>query len=326
LNVWVTPSQEVFIAIPTPRAFTKSTIQAWHFTWGSSILLLHHNPDAQSSVWATRQSKGTTMDDSRPTVLYKYKDISGCGMSHFEDLLSSNRLWYSSPNDFNDPFDCRCVYDVNNTRESIVNRLVSYLMQRNGMSELDARNEAEREVSTGPQGVKVWQEDRIKLLSLQAANTGILCLTSSHQDFLMWTHYAGRHTGICIQFRISDQSDEGQLGFIAKAMRVEYSERCPIINLVAEESTEVVRKAFLTKAECFRHEQEWRQVRYGERSGMKDVPRGIVGAVILGCQIERKDRDRVVELCAAYESDIEIVAATLNPERYALAFELQDIV
>jgi hypothetical protein len=56
LDVWVGQSQEAFMAMPTSRAFAKSTTWASHFTV-SSIILLLRNPDAQQRrVWATRRA------------------------------------------------------------------------------------------------------------------------------------------------------------------------------------------------------------------------------------------------------------------------------
>ncbi len=53
LDVWVTQTQEAGIAMLNSVAFANSTTRTSHVT-GSSILLLLRNPDAQSSVWATR--------------------------------------------------------------------------------------------------------------------------------------------------------------------------------------------------------------------------------------------------------------------------------
>ena len=61
------------------------------------------------------------MARERPIVLYKYKDISGAGIDHVEDMLRARRIWFSCAPEFNDPFDCRCVFDVGNPREEFSN-------------------------------------------------------------------------------------------------------------------------------------------------------------------------------------------------------------
>ena len=174
------------------------------------------------------------MSHDRPITLYKYKDLSGEGIGHVEDMLRNNRLWYSSPLNFNDPFDCRCVFDIGNTREEIVFRKAAFLAKRNGITLADALAQADGEIPTEPRELEHWQTQQIEGHSRRAANTGILCLTSLCDNFIMWTHYAKNHTGICIQFRARDVSEEEHLDFIAAAQPVEYADRCPMINIVRD--------------------------------------------------------------------------------------------
>jgi hypothetical protein len=107
---------------------------------------------------------------------------------------------------------------------------------------------------------------------------------------------------------------------------VEYADRCPVINIVRDGTPDIVRKAFLTKSTPFRYEREWRIVRLDEGEGLKTIPNGIIGAVILGCQIDPVDADRVVSACAAYDGDVEIVRSQLDPETYGLTMKLEKTV
>ena len=266
------------------------------------------------------------MPHDDPIALYKYKDLSGDGIGHVEDMLEENRLWYSSPLKFNDPFDCRCVFDIGNTREEIVLRKAAFLVRRKGTTLADAIAQANGDIPTEPQEVDQWQKQQIEGHSRRTANTGILCLTPVCDDFIMWTHYAKNHTGICIQFRVRDAREEGHLDFIAAAHAVEYADRCPTINFVRDGTVDIVRKAFLTKSTPFRYEREWRIVLMDQGPGLKPIPKGIVGAVILGCQIDPAARERVVNACAKYEGDVKIVRATLDPETYGLTMNLEKIV
>lgn len=266
------------------------------------------------------------MSHDHPITLYKYKDLSGDGIDHVEDMLRSKRLWYSSPLNFNDPFDCRCVFDIRNTREEIVFRKAAFLAKRNGTTFADSLSQADGEIPTRPQELEHWQTQQIEGHSRRAANTGILCLTPVCDDFIMWTHYAKNHTGICIQFRVRDVTEEEHLDFIAAAHAVEYADRCPMINIVRDGTVDIVRKAFLTKSTPFRYEREWRIVLMDQGPGLKPIPRGIVGAIILGCQIDPAARERVVTACAEYEGDVQIVQATLDPETYGLTMNLEKTV
>jgi hypothetical protein len=142
----------------------------------------------------------------------------------------------------------------------------------------------------------------------------------------MWAHYANSHTGICIEFRFRSTDEESHVNFIAEAQRIDYSDRCPLINFIRDDQFEIVRKAFLTKATPYSYELEWRIVRYGDGPGLKPIPEGIIGAVILGVQIDDGMRNRVIRACAEYDGDVEVVRASLDPHSYGLRFELEQTV
>jgi hypothetical protein len=171
------------------------------------------------------------MSLNRPIILYKYKDLSGDGIDHVVDMLRNNRLWYSSPLHFNDPMDCRCFFNIGNTREEIVFRKAAFLTKRNASPLTDALAEADDEIPSDPQELEHWRTQQIEGHSQRAANSGILCLTSLCDNFIMWTHYAKDHSGVCIQFRVRDVSEKEYLDFIAAAQPVEYVDRCPVINM-----------------------------------------------------------------------------------------------
>ena len=260
-----------------------------------------------------------------PTVLYKFKDLSESKIGQVEDMLRNNRLWFSSPMDFNDPFDCRCVYDIRNSREEIVLRKMEFLA-RKGMSLSDALVQAEQDIPQCPNELEEWQKQQLEEHSRCAANTGILCLTQICNNPIMWTHYANKHKGICIIFRIHDIHEDSHINFFANALPVEYVDRCPLINFIRDNRVEIVKKAFLTKATPYHYEAEWRIVRYDEGPGLKSMPKGIVGGIILGAQIDSMTRQRVVHACTEYEGNIDIFRATLDPEKYGLRIELEKTV
>ncbi len=266
------------------------------------------------------------MGFGRPTTLYKYKNVTGIGIDHVEDMLRNNRVRFSSPLDFNDPFDCRCIFDISNTREEIVFRKAAFLTKSSRASLNDALAEADREVPVEPAEVDRWQMQQIDGHSRRAANTGIFCLTRDMHNFIMWTHYARNHTGICIQFRVRDVSAKGHIDFIGDAQPVEYADRCPKINHVRDASVDIIRKAFLTKATPFRHELEWRIVHYDQGAGLKPIPRGIIGAVVLGCNMDPAIEERLIRACAEYDGDVDIVRAKLDPETFGLAVEREQTV
>jgi len=265
------------------------------------------------------------MDSDHPTVLYKYKDVSGDAITHVEDMLRNNRLWFSSPLMFNDPFDCQCVYDIGSTREEVVLSKTKFLV-RKGATFSDALAQAEQDIPRLQSELEEWQRQRIAGHSHRVANTGILCLTSVCNNPIMWTHYAKGHAGICIVFQLCGVREDSRLDFFAGAQPVKYIDRCPLINFVRDDWVESARKVFLTKATPYRYEAEWRIVRYDDGPGLKPIPKGIVSGVILGVQIDSTTRQRVIQACAEYDGNVDIFQATLDPNTYGLQLKLEKTV
>lgn len=272
-----------------------------------------------------RHPQTKPMTGECPTVLYKYKDVTGDGIAHVEDMLRNNCLWFASPNEFNDPFDCRCVYDIGNSREEVVLRKTTFLAQK-GAPLSDALAQAEQDIPQHPDELERWQHQQLEAHSRRAANTGILCLTPLCNNQLMWTHYAKWHTGVCIKFRVRSEREVSHLDFIGAALPVEYADRCPLINFVRDDRVEIVRKAFLTKMTPYSYEAEWRIVRYDDGPGLKPIPIGIIGGVILGVRMKPTTRDRVIQACAEYDGDIDIVKTSLDPQTYGLRLKLERTV
>lgn len=266
------------------------------------------------------------MKDEIPITLYKYKDISGTGINHFEDMVLKNQIWFSSALDFNDPFDCRVVFDMSNSREDIVLRKTNFLIKKKELPQSEAYSIANNEIPLKQSELDEYQIAQFEEHSVRAANSGILCLTPVYNNFLMWSHYARDHTGICIKFRVIDEHEDSHIDFFAKIKCVKYADRCPVINIVKDSNEEIVSKAYFTKSTAYRYEQEWRIVLYDEGIGLKEIPQGIIGAVILGCQISSSDRERVISACTSYNGKIDIIESYLDPTTYGLNFKTIETV
>src|SRR6185436_13966304 len=48
-----------------------------------------------------------TTEEQIPQILYKYRDFSGFTRDRVRQIIVENKVWFSSPADLNDPFDCK---------------------------------------------------------------------------------------------------------------------------------------------------------------------------------------------------------------------------
>lgn len=96
-------------------------------------------------------------------------------------------------------------------------------------------------------------------------NSKILCLTIAPENFLMWTHYAGQHTGVVLEFRNVPGLDSPW----SEARAVNYVDELPVLidneelsNVLSGRSElnagSVIARLVYSKSRAFDYEREWR--------------------------------------------------------------------
>lgn len=111
------------------------------------------------------------------------------------------------------------------------------------------------------------EESRLKFRALEYLGTYICCLSTKFDSTLMWAHYAGSNTGICIEYDFNASN----LNSLQKSMifPVAYSQNpADISDLLADDRCKVytypleaaILCAALNKAIVWNYENEWRLV------------------------------------------------------------------
>ncbi len=140
---------------------------------------------------------------------------------------------------------------------------------------------------------------------------GILSLTESPDDLLMWTYYAGGHTGFVVEFDSQNAffANENRLG-VTTARKVEYSQTVPLPYLMDNDkiAQERIVNMFYVKNLRFQHEREWRMVAGLDMSDnqkmLKDKtkiflyhfdPTAVTG-VIFGARMSEENRAKILAI------------------------------
>lgn len=194
------------------------------------------------------------MDNDR--ILYKYR---GLKKDFHLRLLTQNEIYFSSPQDFNDPFDCGIVpnFRLLNSEEKIdqfVNRIV--ISAKNANPSLDVEKNRQvfknRLINDFDATINIYQELDKKQ---QIETYGIYSLSKHWDSILMWSHYAENHTGFCVGFKIEKlkEINEFSLGH-----PVEYNDKFPEINPLDEDLLENHIRKVNYKAKSWEYEGEFR--------------------------------------------------------------------
>ena len=255
------------------------------------------------------------MDDQN-TFLYKYRSIQERDIDRSQRIFTHNELYFSSKNQFNDPFDCKFDYSFTATDRETKTYLMKSLarnrphfnrkQRQRWLSEnLKTLREARPEFE---QGLKSGTE---RILS----EIGICSLSSVPDDILMWSHYSNSHKGFCIKL-LDDKRDR----FIARAQEVSYSEDYPIVNPIIDDDLTRMKKSLLTKAKHWEYEKEWRVIDHEGGTGIKRFPPHLLVGVIFGCKMSEDHQTLIREWCEHLKPNVSFYQAQEATRTYTLEF------
>ncbi len=185
---------------------------------------------------------------SIPKQLHRYMSVSGERREWVEDLITQNRFYFPSVVDFNDPFDCHPTFFVSD-QESWVRKMVNSELSGLAPAKIEQKVQEilKAEIWTKPETVKRYRKSFLEDVQFPL---GVLSLSEKSDNILMWSHYAEKHTGICLTF-------DGHSEFFSRAREVTYQKAYPVVDLAASHDA-IVHAALLVKSDLWRYEKEWR--------------------------------------------------------------------
>lgn len=129
------------------------------------------------------------------TSLYKFTsfDPSGYSLSN----LRNSSIYYSHPEDFNDPFDSK-VHANSSFSQDEYRRF----LQKIGSNSHYA-NSSKKLSREGFHPIKNNLKNYIKEEVNKHFDVGISCFSEGWQSILMWGHYACNHTGFCLEYDVN---------------------------------------------------------------------------------------------------------------------------
>jgi hypothetical protein len=239
----------------------------------------------------------------RPTILYKYRADN----SYTEDIFKKRKVWLSRLSNLNDPMEGR-IADISTVQrkevreETMKHQIAGFIWAakediktgthfcgktseetKKILRKLSKKNDLdlayafinrffeERNLPkfTNP-------NSRIDSISTVLEKTGIFSLSEVKDSMLMWSHYSGGHSGLCIGFDVSDKS---KLGSLEYCKPINYRSMTPELDfkrgvtelqislsasgLPTKENTVSlsdpgIQNIIFTKSEEWKYEKEWR--------------------------------------------------------------------
>lgn len=264
------------------------------------------------TVSKSNQENQIKIQNPAPKYLYRYFTINKNNYNNIKTMFIKNGLFFPSPREFNDPFDCKMKLLFNGTKHQWCNYLAMLIKKNNSSLNRDERKKK----------LKILMETRKKLdfsnsvLKSLADDIGILCLSEINDNILMWSHYSNGHKGFCLEFSYSKNDP-----FFGKSKKVIYKENYPLVNFFDSSPEEQLDAMIFTKARFWKYEKEWRIVDHEHGRGLYRFPIKALTGVIFGSQMCDKNKKDIREWIRLNKLKPIFYQALIKDKEYGLNIE-----
>lgn len=241
--------------------------------------------------------------------------------NRIENILIDNKIRFTQPVYFNDPFEVKLAMKGFDTDEKLIKNFDMNFMKiiQEEYEKLDFEIKYKISFETFLFFANSRKEERKKLyLNVMGNETtflmikkefdeiinkliGILSLTTKFDNLLMWAHYSNEHKGFVVEF--DSENDFFKMkddNYIYKGIqKVNYSKIRPHKFLIENEWEEI----FLTKSEEWSYENEYRIIqRLQDADEVKGnislfkFPKEMIQAIYCGCNMNTLKKERIIEI------------------------------
>ena len=169
-------------------------------------------------------------------------------------------IYFQSPLEMNDPYDCFCRFDIGTTKEER-NRTLEYLKDHAPEEKIAASHLSRHQFAQYifDKMVEKGTDQLAQDYRAVFARRGLCCFTEDPRSILMWAHYASGHKGVCLIY-------EAEQGLVESGLlhRVNYCHEPPTMRLYEYEAyngdhhEKWGKLTSRTKFSHWNYENEWR--------------------------------------------------------------------
>lgn len=233
-------------------------------------------------------------------TLFRYSSPSS---KFFLNELTKRELYFSHPSDFNDPFDCQMEYK---------RALEEALEQANLKEYFSSKKLSE-------------------LLEHTLNNVGVCCFSRAKKNQLMWSHYAEKHTGICLGFNREVLRRDLSINLIKNVV---YQASHPLDTMIGQFQilamgdvpdiktllNTFIYPLLITKYSYWKYERETRFIT--KNYGTQSISNKAIQSLTLGLKISNDIKGKVFRLLQQPDwSHVKVYQAKKAQSRFALDFD-----
>ena len=284
-----------------------------------------------------------------PSKLYKYQGFNDYSINN----LFKSVVWLSSPENFNDPYDCALTFSSFDLFKHIfplkIDEILSEaLIDESIISEdekkliLDSNDSLitfSKIMISKEETIKV--EDREELLatlmevvnkvssdtfspfsSIVKESTVVSCFSELNDSIVMWSHYANHHKGFCLEYDFSELSETNKISRIIYP--VIYQKE--VLNVTEYMKTRSEKtsiffgiRAAITKSIEWEYEKEWRIILpFGLSVKQMEIQVPLPKAIYVGSKID--SNDKILLKKYSDDNNIALYQSYMNENKFKIEF------
>jgi len=269
------------------------------------------------------------MDNNKnPEILYKYRCWDD-DHPYDKRVLTHSEIFFSSPANFNDPFDCRITPRYDRMSEEDFYRLMEIRLRKAypNTNDTEVANYIDQERNRGKhKDEKFFAEGKKRFEEDTCHEAGICSMTLDPENILMWSHYSNAHTGFCIGFDYKLLDDflfeiSSGIELLLDIKKVKYPREYPLLEPKPDESPEIIINVFINKADDWKYEKEYRVISIGRTNFSIVLNNTIIKSVILGSQMPLSKKNEIIAVLRNRGLKVELFQAYKKEYGFSLEFE-----
>jgi len=247
-----------------------------------------------------------------PSRLYKYSAFTIRALTN----LKNQEIYFNSPQNFNDPYDCSITPEIRIPSDAEVEDLRSVFLN-------DLPPGSRHYLQTQAVSIERLREMVINSARNLAAHevkefskkNGVSCFSEDHTDLLMWSHYGENQKGFCLEFDTS---------YFTKFRKVIYSAEMPTFDPIPVLKKQFEKSDFMsifsTKSKSWIYEKEWRLL-HAECNKFFAYPAEALTGVYFGPNISEAALQIICLILQGQNDSVKFWKGIRNPRSFKVDFE-----
>ena len=248
----------------------------------------------------------------KPQHLYKYEAFSVRSLLN----LKCQTLHFGAPAYFNDPYDCAITARV---REPTDEEIEEFRQKYTEIEQIPSLAREQLQVLPKQQ-LKDWllrviQQTVTRIAEENIRKRGVTCFSEVNNELLMWSHYAEKYTGFCLEFDTNFEP-------FSKVRKVKYSSSMPSLSVtdaLVHNQYEQFLELYCTKSAAWSYEREWRCIHHEAGTDWTYEAKALT-AIYFGPEINPAAMEIICLILQGQNADIKFFRGARANDNFSVQF------